>query len=85
MADKKTKPVSFEFEGKTFECDPKACHDYKVVKAMAKYESDPAGYFAAIERVLMGRDEEYAEMLGGDMKDLEKLVMAAFEVVGAKN
>lgn len=79
------KTVAFSFEGKDFECDPAACHSYKLLKAIARAETDPARYFSALEHIFCGRDEEYAEMLGGGQEAVDRLLAAAFEAVGAKN
>ena len=85
MAKTKVKPVAFTFEGKDFECDPAACHNYRILKAIAKGETNPSGYFSALEAVFCGHDEEYADMLGGDQETVDRLLAAAFEAVGAKN
>ena len=57
--------VAFEYEGAEYEADAAALRDYAVIKAVTKVESDPAGFFGAMERVFMGRDEEYAARTGG--------------------
>ena len=85
MADVKKETLTFEFEGKKFECVPAAVKNYKVQKAMANGEKNPLGMYNAIELVFNGRDEEYADMLGGTIDKLSELYVAAVEAVGAKN
>ena len=86
MADgKNVETLKFTFEGKTFECVPAMVKNYKVQKAMANGESNPVGMYKAIELVFNGKDEEYADMLGGTIDKLSELYIAAVEAVGAKN
>lgn len=76
--------VKFEYEGREYEADAAALRDYSVIKAVSKVESDPAGFFRAMERVFMGRDEEYAEKAGGTA-GIGALFNAAAEAANAKN
>ena len=77
--------VTFEFEGNTFECDETAARDYKVIKSMAKARTNPAALFEGFERMFAGRDEEYAEKVGGTLEAMTALFSAALEAAGAKN
>ena len=84
MAGTKSDVVAFSLDGKEFEADRSALTSYKVTKMVANAENDPCGYFEAMERIFMGRDEEYVERVGG-MDGLAKLNDAATEAVKAKN
>lgn len=77
--------INFEFEGNTFECDETVAHDYKVIKAMAKAQTNPAALFDSFERMFAGRDEEYAEKVGGTIEAMTDLFSAAIVAAGAKN
>ena len=77
--------VTFVLDGKEFEADRSALTSYKVTKMVANAENDPSGYFEAMERIFMGRDEEYAEALGGGADKVAELYAAAAKAVGAKN
>lgn len=83
MANKKL--LSFEYNGQTFECDEKACQSYVNTKRITEMEKDPIAAFDALEEIFAGKDEEYAEMLGGAASELFALYLAAAEAVGAKN
>lgn len=84
MAEK-VETLKFEYKGKTFECVPKMVRNYKVQKAIANGETNPAGYYNALSLMFNGKDEDYAEELGGDMAELMNLYTAAVEAVAAKN
>lgn len=75
----------FEYEGRTFEADRRELTSYRNSKAIANSSNRPDGYFTALERIFLGRDEEYAEMLGGGAEAVANLYVAAVEAVGAKN
>ena len=78
--------VEFEYKGKAYECDEAAAKDYKVIKAIAKSKDNPAALFDGFERIFAGRDEEYAESVGG-IGGMVDLFAAALKAVGdqAKN
>lgn len=76
--------VAFEYEGAEYEADAAALRDYAVIKAVTRVDSDPAGFFGAMERVFMGRDEEYAAQAGG-VGGIAELFSAAAEAANAKN
>lgn len=80
------KKVAFKVSGVEgeFACDADELTSYRTVKQFALGEEDPAGLFKALERVYMGRDEEYAERVGG-MDNLGMLNDAAIEAAKAKN
>lgn len=86
MAEKNPDLIEFEYKGMTFEADAKALRDYRVIKRMARVETDPAGYFESMEAVFAGHDEEYMDVLGGSASEMEGLYTAAVKAVGdAKN
>lgn len=58
---------------------------YKTNKQFAQSEQHPAWMFEAFERVFAGRDEEYADRLGGSVDAVGTLMEAAFEAAKAKN
>lgn len=77
--------VTFVLDGKEFEADRSALTSYAVTKRVANAENDPLGYFRAMESIFMGRDEEYAEALGGGAEKVAELYSAAAKAAGAKN
>lgn len=78
--------VRFEVEGfdGEFCCDADEITSYRTLKQLALSDKRPDGMFEAIERIYMGKDEEYAERVGG-MDGLAKLNDAAVEAAKAKN
>ena len=78
--------VVFEVEGVDgeFACDADEMRSYRTIKQLAMGDVRPAGVFEAMERVYMGRDEEYVERVGG-VDALARLNDAATEAVKAKN
>ncbi len=69
-----------EFEGIKFEYDADAIVSYKLTKAITNVEKDPVGYFDG------GKDDEYAEKLGGSAAKLVQLYEACVrDSVAAKN
>lgn len=76
--------VKFEYEGAEYEADAAALRDYSTIKAVSKVETDPAGFFDAMERVFMGRDEEYAAATGGTA-GIGALFNAAAQAANVKN
>jgi hypothetical protein len=80
------KSVKFQVEGVEgdFFVDADALNDYKTMKALALADKRPSGLYEALEKIYMGKDEEYAERVGG-MNNLEKLNNAAAEAAQAKN
>ncbi len=70
-------------EGEFF-VDKDAINNYKNMKALALADKNPAGFYAALEAIYMGKDEEYVDRVGG-MEGLEKLNNAAAEAVAAAN
>ena len=55
-----------------FAADLDELKSYKTVKQFARSETDPAGMMDAMERIFMGRDEEYIEALGGTSYDMRR-------------
>lgn len=80
------KEIKFQVEGVEgdFFVDKDALNNYKNMKALALADKNPAGFYAALESIYMGHDEEYVERVGG-MEGLEKLNNAAAEAVAAIN
>lgn len=67
---------AIEFEGNTFEYDEVALKDYKNVKRISKAERDLGGFFTALEEIFVGKDEDYAELLGNDFDKIGELMQA---------
>ena len=80
------KEIKFQVEGVEgdFFVDADALRDYRTIKAFALADANPAGFYAAMEKVYMGKDEEYAERVGG-IDHIADLNTAAAEAVNAKN
>ena len=76
-----------DFEGNTFEYDPKEAMSYRHIKKIARAQKDMAGFFDAFEAIFAGKDEEYAELLGNDFEKIGALLTAAVSNEGdaAKN
>lgn len=80
--------VKFAIEGYgEFACDADQVTNYHTGKLLAYCKRDAAYSFEAMERIFMGRDDEYMERLGGDVAKTGVLLEAAIEAVGeeAKN
>lgn len=84
MAAKKD-TFEFEHEGKVFTADRAAITSYRNTKAIARVESDPDGYFRAMEEIFCGKDGEYADELGGGNEAIGQLYASAAKAAGAKN
>ena len=78
--------IKFKVEGVegVFFCDADQLTSYRTVKQLAFSEENPAGMFHALERIYMGKDEEYVERVGG-LENLHLLNDAATEAAKAKN
>ncbi|OUP10999.1 hypothetical protein [Collinsella sp. An2] len=78
--------VKFQVEGVegSFFCDADQLTSYRTIKQFALGDKNPEGLFEALERVYMGKDEEYVDRVGG-MDGLAKLNDAATAAVKAKN
>ncbi len=84
-ADERKTLVGFEFDGKKYEVVAEAAKSYKLCKRLScpgKY--GPDSFYAAIETLFDGHDEEYVEQAGGMFK-LNDLISAALTAVGSKN
>jgi hypothetical protein len=75
---------TLQYDGMTFEYDERAPKRYSVQKALALGESDPAGFYGALDRIFAGRSDEYAERLGDDSERMLALLDAVSKAVGAK-
>ena len=73
-----------QFDGQTFEYDERAPKRWSVQKALALGESDPAGFYGALDKIFAGRSDEYAERLGDDSERMLALLDAVSKAVGAK-
>ncbi len=67
-----------------FLCDADELKSYRTIKQLAMADCDVAGFFEAMGRIYMGRDEEYVERVGGFDK-AGALNDAAAEAAKAKN
>lgn len=78
--------ITFTVEGVDgeFACDADEIRNYRTIKQIARLESDPAGFFSALERIYMGMDEEYVERVGG-FEHIGSLNDAAALAAGSKN
>lgn len=78
--------AKIEFEGNKYEYDPSALKKYSVIKALSG-TSDPAGFFAAFDKVFKGKADEYAERLDDSLEKMAELLNAIVVEVGgeAKN
>ena len=78
---------TIKFDGQEFEYDETALKDYGVQKGLALGMDNVPRFFRAVEKVFAGKDEEYAEKLGGDLTQLTKAVFedAAASEVEVKN
>ena len=65
-----------KFENKTFEYDSSLINSYSFAKLISRAKDDNALFFEAMERLFMGKDEEYANKLGGDFMKLTQLFEA---------
>lgn len=73
---------TIEFRGIQVEYDERCVMSYKWQKAMNS--SDSARSMRAIEQLLCGRDEEYADLLcGGSADDLDTSMEAMTELLAA--
>lgn len=68
-----------------FSCDADEVKSYKTSKQLARGNEDPSGVFDVMERIFMGRDEEYIERVGGGVEDMNELLNAAIGACKAKN
>lgn len=76
---------TIEFEGHEFEYDVAEAKDYRNLKRVMKAATNPSGLFDAMEKIFAGKDEEYAEVLGGDFEKLGQLAGKVFEESMGKN
>jgi len=76
---------TIEYKGVEVTYDERCTKSWKWQKAVAS--GDPARSIRAIEQLLAGRDEEYAEALGDDGDAMLGLLTAVMEDMGgaAKN
>lgn len=68
-----------------FTCDADEVRSYKTAKQLSMADEDASLTFEIMERVFLGRDEEYVERLGGDVSQVQTLMTAAIGACGAKN
>lgn len=73
-----------QFDGQTFEYDERAPKRWSVQKALALGESDPAGFYGALDKIFAGRSDEYAERLGDESDRMLALLDVISKAVGAK-
>ena len=83
VTPKKVETVKFEYEGMEFEAVKSELESYKTNKQL---NLGGSGFYLAVSRLFAGRDEEYAEKVGGTHAAFNALVNAAFaENAKAKN
>lgn len=77
------KEIKFHVEGidGDFFVDADEVKSYRTCKAMALADKNPSAFYAAMERIYMGRDEEYADRVSGLENGLAALNDAAAEAV----
>lgn len=78
---------SIQFEGHTFKYDERAPKRWSIQKAMAMGDSNPAAFFEALDKIFLGKSDEYAETLGDDADKMLELFNRVSLAVGepAKN
>lgn len=74
--------AKINYEGCQYTYDEKALKSYSVIKGFSTYETDPAAAFASFGKLFQGRDEEYAEKLGGGLEGMLGLVGAIMKKAG---
>lgn len=76
-----------KFEGQTVEYDAHAIKKWSVQRGIAEAATNPAGAFAAYDKILLGKANEVAELLDDDMEAMGKLMERIADAVGgeAKN
>jgi len=79
--------ITFEFEGKQFECDEDVLTDYEFVADILEADEEPKALIRCFRAVFAGRDREYSRAIGGKLSTMGELLRAAFEAAGdeAKN
>jgi hypothetical protein len=75
---------TIEHEGHYFTYSPRVAKSYRFSKACAMADDEPKRFYRALSDLLLGRDDEYADILGGSVDALMDLCMAILEDVGAK-
>nr|WP_314638656.1 hypothetical protein [uncultured Olsenella sp.] len=77
--------VKFTIDGHgEFACDADELSSYKTAKQLVRADESASPAFDVMERVFMGRDEEYVERLGGGISCMATLLGAALEAAQAK-
>lgn len=71
----------FDFEGHEIEYDESVLLDYRCQKVMAR--GDVNGFFGVLEKLYVGRDEEYADLFGGTMEQMTPLIKATIDDAGS--
>lgn len=71
-----------KFEGKQYFYDETAIRRYSVVKKISRYNTDPAGFFDALDELFAGKADEYAEALGDDFEKMSELFAAIMQDQG---
>ena len=73
---------SVEYAGQSFEVDAEALRSWRIVKGLT---TGGAQAFDSLDRLFLGRSDEYAERLGDDFEAMMALANKAAEELGAKN
>ena len=75
---------TLQYDGMTFEYDERAPKRYSVQKALALGASDPAGFYAALDKIFCGHSDEYTERLDDDADKMLELLDRVTLAVGGK-
>ena len=71
---------TINFEGNAFTYDEAATKKWSVQKGLSMGSTDPAKFYEALDKLLAGRSDEYAETLGDDADKMLDLIKAISEV-----
>ena len=72
---------TFDYDGHEIIYDESVLKDYRTQKVMAR--GDVAGFFDVLEKLFCGRDEEYADLVGGTAESMAPLIQACMEDAGS--
>lgn len=71
--------AKFKFNDIEVEYDDAYIKSYPMIKALVRRDIDEPKFYGALERLYLGRDEEYSEKLGFDMNKWLELLEATFK------
>lgn len=82
--------IAFTYKGEEFFADENFINSYKNVKKILEIQKNPEsgkrleGMVELFEKIFNGKDEEYAERVGGDMASMNELFIAASQAIQDK-